>query len=58
VTGLPNFSKKKNAENKWALQKEGLQGRQVSDALRVFNPSLPIVYCLFVSILSFVVLRI
>ncbi|GMY36726.1 transcription initiation factor IIF subunit alpha isoform X2 [Fagus crenata] len=34
VTGLPNFSKKKNAENKWALQKEGLQGRQVSDALR------------------------
>ncbi|OMO76849.1 Photosystem I PsaA/PsaB [Corchorus capsularis] len=34
VTGLPNFSKKKNAENKWSLQKEGLQGRQLTDALR------------------------
>ena len=35
ATGLPNFSKKKSAENKWTLQKEGLQGRQVTDALRV-----------------------
>ncbi|XP_022720691.1 transcription initiation factor IIF subunit alpha isoform X2 [Durio zibethinus] len=34
VTGLPNFSKKKSAENKWSLQKEGLQGRQLTDALR------------------------
>ncbi|KAI4295992.1 hypothetical protein L6164_035985 [Bauhinia variegata] len=34
VTGLPDFSKKKSAENKWALQKEGLQGRQLTDALR------------------------
>lgn len=34
VTGLPGFSKKKNADNKWSLHKEGLQGRQVSDALR------------------------
>ncbi|GAV65203.1 TFIIF_alpha domain-containing protein [Cephalotus follicularis] len=34
VTGLPNFSKKKNAENKWVLHKEGLQGRQVTDTLR------------------------
>ncbi|KAK9127828.1 hypothetical protein Syun_016625 [Stephania yunnanensis] len=34
VTGLPSFSKKKNAENKWSLHKEGLQGRQVTDALR------------------------
>ncbi|XWS19331.1 hypothetical protein CRYUN_Cryun31cG0006000 [Craigia yunnanensis] len=34
MTGLPNFSKKKNAENKWSLQKEGLQGRQLTDALR------------------------
>ncbi|TXG69698.1 hypothetical protein EZV62_004633 [Acer yangbiense] len=34
VTGLPNFSKKKNAENKWTLRKEGLQGRQVTDAMR------------------------
>ncbi|XP_022868307.1 transcription initiation factor IIF subunit alpha-like isoform X1 [Olea europaea var. sylvestris] len=32
ATGLPTF-KKKN-ENKWSLQKEGLQGRQVSDTLR------------------------
>ncbi|KAL3627402.1 Transcription initiation factor IIF subunit alpha [Castilleja foliolosa] len=32
ATGLPNF-KKKN-ENKWTMQKEGLQGRQVSDTLR------------------------
>ncbi|KAE7995293.1 hypothetical protein FH972_000110 [Carpinus fangiana] len=34
VTGLPNFSKKKTAENKWSLHKEGLQGRQLTDALR------------------------
>ncbi|XP_072974176.1 transcription initiation factor IIF subunit alpha isoform X1 [Typha angustifolia] len=34
VTGLPPFSKKKSAENKWSLHKEGLQGRQVTDALR------------------------
>lgn len=33
ASGLPNF-KKKN-ENKWSLQKEGLQGRQVTDNLRV-----------------------
>ncbi|KAF9607773.1 hypothetical protein IFM89_000120 [Coptis chinensis] len=32
VSGLP-FSKKKNAE-KWCIQKEGLQGRNVTDALR------------------------
>ncbi|KAF2302337.1 hypothetical protein GH714_034143 [Hevea brasiliensis] len=34
VTGLPSFSKKKNAENKWSLHKEGLQGRQLTDVLR------------------------
>lgn len=34
MTGLPNFSKKKSAENKWALHKEGLQGRQITDSLR------------------------
>ncbi|XP_042486592.1 transcription initiation factor IIF subunit alpha-like, partial [Macadamia integrifolia] len=34
VTGVPNFSKKKNAVNKWSLQKEGLQGCQVTNALR------------------------
>ncbi|KAI7746516.1 hypothetical protein M8C21_026254 [Ambrosia artemisiifolia] len=33
VTGLPSFSKKKS-DNKWSLQKEGLQGRQVTDTLR------------------------
>ncbi|XP_076881566.1 transcription initiation factor IIF subunit alpha-like [Bidens hawaiensis] len=33
VTGLPSFSKKKN-DSKWSLQKEGLQGRQVTDTLR------------------------
>lgn len=35
VTGLPPFSKKKSAENKWSLHKEGLQGRQLTDTLRV-----------------------
>ncbi|XP_038995195.1 transcription initiation factor IIF subunit alpha-like isoform X1 [Hibiscus syriacus] len=34
MTGLPNFSKKKNGENKWSMQKDGLQGRQVTDAMR------------------------
>ncbi|XP_047163284.1 transcription initiation factor IIF subunit alpha-like [Vigna umbellata] len=34
MTGLPDFSKKKSAENKWALQKEGLHGRQITDSLR------------------------
>uniref|UniRef100_A0A2P2JR36 Transcription initiation factor IIF subunit alpha n=2 Tax=Rhizophora mucronata TaxID=61149 RepID=A0A2P2JR36_RHIMU len=34
VTGLPTFSRKKNAENKWILHKDGLQGRQLTDALR------------------------
>jgi transcription initiation factor TFIIF subunit alpha len=33
VQGLPSFSKKPKAD-KWSLQKEGLQGRQVSDTLR------------------------
>ncbi|XP_071698222.1 transcription initiation factor IIF subunit alpha-like [Rutidosis leptorrhynchoides] len=33
MTGLPRFSKKKN-DNKWSLQKEGLQGRQVTDTIR------------------------
>lgn len=35
VTGLPPFSRKKSAENKWTLQKEGLQGRQMTDGLKV-----------------------
>ncbi|XP_059309482.1 transcription initiation factor IIF subunit alpha [Lycium ferocissimum] len=33
ASGLPKFSKKKN-DSKWTLQKEGLQGRQVTDTLR------------------------
>ncbi|KAK8946665.1 Transcription initiation factor IIF subunit alpha [Platanthera zijinensis] len=33
-TGLPPFSKKKNVENKWTIHKDGLQGRQLTDALR------------------------
>ncbi|RDX68433.1 Transcription initiation factor IIF subunit alpha [Mucuna pruriens] len=34
AAGLPDFSKKKSAENKWSLQKDGLHGRQVTDTLR------------------------
>lgn len=34
ASGLPPFSKKKNAENKWTIQKEGLQNRQITDALK------------------------
>ncbi|XWS18138.1 hypothetical protein CRYUN_Cryun32bG0016400 [Craigia yunnanensis] len=45
MTGLPNFSKKKNAENKWSLQK-GLQGRQLTDALRVLHLSSSAVACM------------
>jgi hypothetical protein len=37
VTGLPPFSKKKNAENKWSLHKEGLQGRQLTDKMLVLT---------------------
>ncbi|XP_020220384.1 transcription initiation factor IIF subunit alpha [Cajanus cajan] len=34
ATGLPDFSRKKSAENKWSLQKDGLHGRQITDTLR------------------------
>ncbi|KAH8969413.1 hypothetical protein BDL97_02G032500 [Sphagnum fallax] len=34
LQGLPAFSKKKTGAAKWTLQREGLQGRQVTDALR------------------------
>lgn len=34
VQGLPAFSKKKGCESKWSLHKEGLKGRQLTDALR------------------------
>ena len=33
MTGLPNFSRKQNADNKWSLQKEGLQGRDEISAI-------------------------
>ncbi|KAM1474724.1 hypothetical protein ACFX2I_030703 [Malus domestica] len=39
VTGLPSFSKTKNSENKWSLHKDGLQGRQLSDAMRTKRKS-------------------
>ncbi|KAI3834449.1 hypothetical protein MKX03_032560 [Papaver bracteatum] len=34
VSGVPVFSKKKNAGNRWALRKQGLVGRQVTDTFR------------------------
>ncbi|KAI3946266.1 hypothetical protein MKW92_035719 [Papaver armeniacum] len=34
VSGVPVFTKKKNADNRWALRKQGLVGRQVTDTLR------------------------
>jgi hypothetical protein len=37
MTGLPDFSKKKSAENKWSLQKDGLKSRQVTDSMRVLK---------------------
>lgn len=36
LQGLPSFSnKKKSAGSKWSLQREGLQGRQLTEALKV-----------------------
>lgn len=34
VQGLPSFSKKKNSDTKWSMQRDGLQGRQLTEALR------------------------
>ncbi|KAI3834212.1 hypothetical protein MKX03_030019, partial [Papaver bracteatum] len=34
VSGVLVFSKKKNADNRWVLRKQGLVGRQVTDTLR------------------------
>ncbi|AES64460.2 transcription initiation factor IIF subunit alpha [Medicago truncatula] len=34
MNGLPDFSKKKSAKNKWSLKKDGLKGRQVTDSTR------------------------
>ncbi|KAF7113725.1 hypothetical protein RHSIM_RhsimUnG0109100 [Rhododendron simsii] len=34
ATGLPIISSKRNAQNKWSLVKEGLLGRQLTEALR------------------------
>lgn len=34
LQGVPSFSKKKGSDAKWSMQREGLQGRQVTEALR------------------------
>ncbi|KAL9243469.1 hypothetical protein vseg_017353 [Gypsophila vaccaria] len=34
ATGLPSFSNKNSAENHWTLQKEGLNGRHLTDTLK------------------------
>jgi hypothetical protein len=36
LQGLPSLSRKKSGDPKWNMQREGLQGRQLTDALRVF----------------------
>ena len=36
LQGLPSLSRKKSGDPKWTMQREGLQGRQLTDALRVF----------------------
>jgi transcription initiation factor TFIIF subunit alpha len=38
LQGMPVFSKKKSDGTKWSLQREGLQGRQLTEALRVCSP--------------------
>lgn len=37
LQGLPAFSKKKASGTRWSLQREGLQGRQLTEALRVLT---------------------
>ncbi|MCO5603869.1 hypothetical protein L7F22_058023 [Adiantum nelumboides] len=34
LQGVPSFSKKKGSDLKWTMHREGLQGRQVTEALR------------------------
>ncbi|KAI5075755.1 hypothetical protein GOP47_0009831 [Adiantum capillus-veneris] len=34
LQGVPSFSKKKGSDPKWTMHREGLQGRQVTEALR------------------------
>ncbi|RHN72621.1 putative transcription factor C2H2 family [Medicago truncatula] len=46
MNGLPDFSKKKSAKNKWSLKKDGLKGRQVTDSTRVLNFDLGLLLCL------------
>jgi transcription initiation factor TFIIF subunit alpha len=46
LQGLPAFSKKKTGAAKWTLQREGLQGRQVTDALRVLISSKTLAFSL------------
>lgn len=33
--GIPHFAKKKTGETKWAMQKDGAQGRQLTDTQKV-----------------------
>lgn len=35
LQGMPVFARKKSDGTKWCLQREGLQGRQLTEALRV-----------------------
>ncbi len=46
LQGLPTFSKKKTSGTKWTLQREGLQGRQVSEAFRVLISAEHLAYLL------------
>ena len=51
LQGLPSLSRKKSGDPKWTMQREGLQGRQLTDALRVFFMLLvPFMYQLHVRI--------
>ena len=53
LQGLPSLSRKKSGDPKWTMQREGLQGRQLTDALRVFfffMLLVPFMYQLYVRI--------
>lgn len=41
ITGLPPFSKKKSAENKWTLHREGVQVHQLTGILWEYADNLP-----------------
>lgn len=50
MTGLPDFSKKKSAENKWSLKKEALKSRQMTDSLRVLKSVIAFLLCGFLAL--------